>query len=53
MKLAMGIYDAPEKQAQPVFYLEPLKNNVAVFGGPMSGKTTFIKTLLVRLHQRE
>ena len=47
----MGIYDAPQQQEQPIFYLDLLKNNIAVFGGPMTGKTTFVKTLLFRLNQ--
>ena len=51
MKLAIGQYDAPQIQMQPVFYLDPYRSNIAVFGAPMSGKTTFIKTLLVRLHE--
>lgn len=51
MKLAMGIYDSPLSQEQPVFYIDNCLSNIAVFGGPMSGKTTFIKTLLVRLHE--
>ena len=51
MELNMGIYDAPEEQKQPPFKVYPLKANIAVFGGPMTGKTTFIKTLLVRLHE--
>ena len=49
--LAMGQYDAPQKQMQPIFRLDPYRSNIAVFGAPMSGKTTFIKTLLVRLHE--
>lgn len=49
--LAMGQYDAPQKQKQPIFYLDPYKSHIAVFGTPMSGKTTFVKTLLVRLHE--
>ncbi len=51
MMLPMGQYDAPQMQKQPVFYLDPYRSNVAVFGSPMSGKTTFVKTLLVRLHE--
>ena len=51
MKLAIGQCDAPQIQKQPIFYLDPYRSNVAVFGSPMSGKTTFIKTLLVRLHE--
>lgn len=51
MKLAIGQYDAPQIQKQPIYYLDPYRSNIAVFGAPMSGKTTFIKTLLVRLHE--
>lgn len=51
MKLAMGQYDAPLDQKQPVFEMDLFRSHVAVFGAPMSGKTTFIKTLLVRLHE--
>ncbi len=51
MKIAMGIYDAPLIQKQPPFYYYPLKTNLAVFGSPMSGKTTFIKSYLVRIHE--
>ena len=51
MNLEMGVIDAPEKQAQPPFCLEPLKANIAVFGAPMSGKTTFVKTFMVQLHR--
>lgn len=50
MKLAIGQYDAPQIQKQPILYLDPFRSNIAVFGAPMSGKTTLIKTLLVRLH---
>ena len=51
MKLAMGIYDAPQSQEQPTFYIDNILSNIAVFGGPMSGKTTFIKTFLVQLYK--
>lgn len=49
--LAMGIYDDLESQTQPVLYIDPIRTNIILFGGHMSGKTTFIKTLLVRLHE--
>lgn len=49
--LAMGIYDDLDNQTQPVLYVDAAVNNMIVFGGHMSGKTTFIKTLLVRLHE--
>lgn len=48
--LAMGQYDDPLNQQQPIFYLNHYLNNIVVFGESMSGKTTFIKTLLVRLN---
>ena len=51
MKLALGLYDAPEIQKQPIFYVDNTLNNIAIFGGPMTGKTTLIKTLLVRMHE--
>lgn len=51
MEIAMGIYDAPQIQQQPILYLNPFKSNIAVFGGPMTGKTTFIKTYLVHIHE--
>lgn len=50
-KLAIGIYDNPLKQEQSIFNIDLLKNNIIVFGGPMTGKTTFLKTLLVRIHE--
>ncbi len=50
-KLAMGQYDAPQIQRQPIFELDLYRSHIAVLGAPMSGKTTFIKTLLVRLHE--
>lgn len=51
MQIAMGVYDAPQIQKQPVFNIDPFRSNIAVFGGPMSGKTTFIKTYLVRMNE--
>lgn len=51
MNLAIGQFDAPQIQKQPIFRLDPYRSNIAVFGTPMSGKTTFIKTLLVRIHE--
>ena len=49
--LPMGLYDAPLQQKQPIFYLKLLESNTAVFGDAMSGKTTFLKTFLLRLHE--
>ena len=53
MEIAMGIYDAPQIQQQPILYLNPFKSNIAVFGGPMTGKTTFIKAYLIRIHEKK
>ncbi len=50
--LAIGIYDDLDNQTQPVMYVDAAANNMIVFGGHMSGKTTFIKTLLVRMHEK-
>lgn len=50
--LMLGIYDAPLEQKQPVLEVDLMKNNIAVFGSPKSGKTTFIKNLLIRLHEK-
>ncbi len=49
--LAMGIYDDLDNQVQPVLCVDAVANNLIVFGGHRSGKTTFIKTMLVRLHE--
>ena len=52
LKLEVGIYDNPSKQERPLFELDLLESNIAVFGVPMSGKTNFVKTILVRLHEK-
>ncbi len=49
--LAIGIYDDLDNQTQPVLSVDAASDNMIVFGGHMSGKTNFIKTLLVRLHE--
>ena len=50
-RVPIGIYDDLDNQIQPLLYVEPAANNMIVFGGHMSGKTTFIKTLLIRMHE--
>ena len=50
-RLAMGIYDDLDNQTQPLLYVSAASNNMIVFGGHQSGKTTFLKTLLVRMHE--
>lgn len=49
--LEMGIYDDLDTQTQPLLKVDIFASNVIVFGGHMSGKTTFLKTLLTRMHQ--
>lgn len=51
LDLILGLYDNPEKQEQDVFSIDLYTSNLAVFGNAMSGKTTLIKTLLIRMHQ--
>lgn len=50
-RLALGIYDDLDNQTQPVLYVDPTVSNMIVFGGHSSGKTTLLKTLLVRMHE--
>ena len=49
--LAMGLYDDLDNQTQPLLNIDVTANNLIVVGGHRSGKTTFIKTVLVRLHE--
>ena len=49
--LQVGIYDVPLKQLQPDLTIDLLTANIAVFGSKQSGKTTFVKNILVRLHE--
>lgn len=49
--LEMGIYDDLDTQTQPLLNVDIFASNVIIFGGHMSGKTTFLKTLLTRMHQ--
>ena len=47
----MGIYDDLDNQTQPLLYINILLSHVIIFGNHMTGKTTFLKTMLVRMHQ--
>lgn len=51
LNLVLGIYDDPDHQTQKNYSVDLLRNNIAVLGSAMSGKTTLLKTLLIRLHQ--
>ena len=48
----LGKFDIPIIQLQPDFNVDLLDSNVMVFGASMSGKTTFLKTLVNILHKR-
>ncbi len=47
----LGKFDIPIIQLQPDFDVDLLDSNVMVFGASMSGKTTFLKTLINILHK--
>lgn len=48
----LGRFDIPIIQMQPPFMVDLLDSNIALFGSAMSGKTTFIKTLVNILHKQ-
>ena len=51
MICTLGIYDIPIVQMQPKFQVNLLETNVMVLGSAMSGKTTFLKTLINIQHK--
>lgn len=52
MLCTLGQFDIPIIQLQPPFVVDLLNSNIALFGSSMSGKTTFIKTLVNILHKQ-
>ena len=52
MLCTLGRFDIPIIQMQPPFKVDLLDSNVILFGSAMSGKTTFIKTLINILHKQ-
>lgn len=48
----LGKFDIPIIQMQPPFIVDLLDSNLILFGSAMSGKTTFLKTLVHILHKR-
>lgn len=52
MLCTLGRFDIPIIQMQPPFVIDLLDSNVALFGAAMSGKTTFVKTLINILHKQ-
>ena len=51
LEVILGRYDDPENQVQDHYWIDLYSSNAAVFGVAMSGKTTLLKTLLIRIHQ--
>lgn len=51
MLCTLGRFDIPIIQMQPSFTVDLLDSNIILFGSAMSGKTTFIKTLVNILHK--
>lgn len=51
LQLPLGLYDDPAKQRKANFSYDLYNSNLAVFGSALSGKTTLLKTLLLRIHQ--
>lgn len=52
MLCSLGRFDIPIIQMQPPFIVDLLDSNIVLFGSAMSGKTTFIKTLINILHKK-
>ncbi|MCL2078617.1 MAG: FtsK/SpoIIIE domain-containing protein [Oscillospiraceae bacterium] len=52
MLCALGKFDIPIIQMQPPFVVDLLDSNIALVGSAMSGKTTFVKTLVNLLHKQ-
>lgn len=52
MLCTLGKFDIPIIQMQPYFKVDLLDSNIILFGSSMSGKTTFIKTLINILHKQ-
>ena len=52
MLCTLGRFDIPIVQLQPPFVIDLLESNVALFGSAMSGKTTFVKSLVNILHKQ-
>lgn len=50
MICTLGQYDIPIVQKQPLFRVDLLDKNIALFGASMSGKTNFLKLLIQTLH---
>ena len=51
-EIPLGVYDDPENQAQDLYLIDLYRNNLAIFGSTMSGKTTMLKTLISHIHRK-
>lgn len=51
--IAIGLYDIPYSPDATVLCLNLLKHNAVIFGGSMSGKTTMVKNILVRMNEEQ
>lgn len=52
MLCTLGKFDIPIIQMQPPFIVDLLDSNIVLFGAAMSGKSTFIKTLVNIIHKQ-
>ena len=52
MLCKLGRFDIPIIQMQPDFDVDLLDTNILLYGASMSGKTTFLKTLINVLHKQ-
>lgn len=52
MLCTLGRFDIPIIQMQPPFIVDLLDSNITLFGSAMSGKTTFVKTIVNILHKQ-
>lgn len=52
MLCMLGKFDIPIIQMQPPFVVDLLDSNIILFGAAMSGKSTFIKTLVNIIHKQ-
>lgn len=52
MRCVLGKFDIPIIQQQPPFEVDLLDTNLLLFGASMSGKSTFLRTLINILHKQ-
>ncbi len=52
LPVAVGLLDDPARRRQPPLLLDPGKDHVALIGGPQTGRTTFLRTVVDALTRR-